>query len=177
MTSICVFCGARTGKDPRFRAAAIELGQEIARRGHTLVYGGGKVGLMGDVAQSALDLGGEVTGVIPDFLAQKEVLHPGLSHIVHVDDLFQRKARMIELSDAYVALPGGIGTLDELLEVIAWRQLNQLHGAIGVLDVASYFQPWFDALAHSIESGFVDATEIERIIRASSVSELLDAVS
>lgn len=131
---------------------------------------------MGDVAQSALDNGGEVTGIIPEFLAYKEVLHQGLTTTIVVDDLFQRKTKMIELSDAFIALPGGIGTLDELLEVVAWRQLKQLDNPIGVVDAAGFFAPWFDALEHSVARGFVDAGQIEGIIRAADAETLLNAL-
>lgn len=176
MTSICVFCGARSGGDPRYREAAIAFGRDIAARDLTLVYGGGNVGLMGDVAQSVLDHSGSVTGIIPDFLAHQEVLHPGLTTTILVPDLFQRKAQMIEMSDAFVALPGGIGTFDELLEVVAWRQLKQLRCPIGVLDVADYFDPWFRALEHSIAQGFIDPAEVNGIVRTANQTELLNAM-
>ena len=114
MPSIAVFCGAREGRDPRYAAEATALGAALAARGWTLVYGGGKVGLMGLLAQACLDGGGEVTGVIPGFLSSREVLHPGLQISHQVEDLFERKALMIELADAFVALPGGIGTVPQL---------------------------------------------------------------
>lgn len=176
VTNICVFGGAREGIDIRYRRAAEELGGAIAARGYALVYGGGSVGLMGYVAQSALDNGAEVTGIIPEFLACREVLHQGLTRTILVGDLFQRKARMIELSDAFIALPGGIGTLDELLEVVAWRQLQQLHKPIGVLDVAGYFEPWFDALRHAVAQGFIDQSHVDGIVRSPSSDALLHAL-
>jgi uncharacterized protein (TIGR00730 family) len=174
--SICVFGGAQEGTDSRYRQSAAELGRAIAARGCMLVYGGGSVGLMGYVAQSALDNGGEVTGIIPQFLAHKEVLHQGLTRTILVTDLFERKARMIELSDAFIALPGGIGTLDELLEVVAWRQLQQLHKPIGVLDTAAYFEPWFGALRHAVSQGFTDADHVDGIVRAKDSDTLLEAL-
>ena len=174
MTSICVFGGARAGVDIGYQRAAEALGKTIAVRGYALIYGGGSVGLMGYLAQSALDGGAEVTGVIPGFLARRELLHPGLTRTVLVDDLFERKARMIELSDAFIALPGGIGTLDELLEVVAWRQLKQLQKPIGVLDTAGYFEPWFDALRHAVAQGFVDTAQVDGIIRSPNGEALLN---
>jgi uncharacterized protein (TIGR00730 family) len=177
MLSICIFGGARNGSSPIFRETATALGKAIAKRGHRLVYGAGRVGMMGFVAQAALDNGARVTGVIPQFLAHAEVLHGDLSETIVVDDLFERKGRMIALSDAYIALPGGLGTLDELLEVLTWRQLRQLDAPIGVLDVANYFEPWFAALRHFANEGFVDGSDIDRIIRDSDPLRLLDAIT
>lgn len=176
MTNICVFAGAQTGVDSCYRRAAEQLGKVIAARGYTLVYGGGRIGLMGYLAQSALDGGAEVTGVIPKFLTHRELLHQGLTRTIVVNDLFQRKARMIELSDAFIALPGGIGTLDELLEVIAWRQLKQLCKPIGVLDTDGYFGPWFDALKHAVAQGFIDAGQVDGIVRSANGDALLNAL-
>ena len=119
--SVCVFCGSRMGEDVVFRDANENFGREL-ERGMGLVYGGGQVGLMGILADAVLDSGGQVVGIIPDFLGSAEVMHPGITQTIEVDDLFERKALMIEHADAFVALPGGIGTLDEILEVIAWRQ-------------------------------------------------------
>jgi len=133
--------------------------------------------MMGFVAQAALDHGGHVTGVIPKFLVRPELLHPDLSETVVVDDLFQRKGRMIELSDAYIALPGGLGTFDELLEVLTWRQLGQLSAPVGVLDVANYFAPWFTALRHCSSEGFVDGSDVDAILSRAEPEELLDALA
>ena len=173
---ICVFGGARSGADGAYRQAASELGAAIAVRGFELVYGGGSIGLMGSVAQSALDNGAAVTGVIPKFLAHAEALHRGLTRTIFVGDLFQRKAKMIELSDAFIALPGGIGTLDELLEVVAWRQLQQIDNAIGVLDVAGYFAPWFGALDHAVAQDFIEARHVNEIVRSTNAKALLDTM-
>lgn len=177
MTSICVFGGARSGTDPNYQRAASALGKAIAMRGFTLIFGGGKVGLMGSLAHSALEHGGEVTGIIPDFLATEDVLHQGLTKTIVVEDLFRRKAEMIALSDAYIALPGGIGTLDELLEVVALGQLDQIHTPIGVLDAAGYFKPWFVALKHSVAQGFVNAADVDRIMHSADPDELLDLMA
>jgi uncharacterized protein (TIGR00730 family) len=171
---ICVFAGARSGRLENYEQCAIELGAEIAKRGFELVYGGGKVGLMGALAQSALDAGATVIGVIPEFLMHEEILQPGLTQTIVVDDLFKRKALMIEFSDAYIALPGGIGTLDELLEIITWRQLNQLNCEIGLINESDYFKPWLAALEHSVSEGFVDRIHYESLRHASSPIELLN---
>jgi len=176
VTNICVFCGAQTGIDPRYGQAADELGKAIAARGFGLVYGGGNVGLMGVVAQSALDNGAAVTGVIPEFLAHTEVLHPGLTRTILVDDLFQRKAQMIALSDGFIALPGGIGTLDEFLEVVAWRQLQRIDHPFGVIDTTGYFAPWFGALNHSVAQGFIDAEQIDGIVQSTNAEMLLNTM-
>jgi len=173
MPSVAVFCGAREGRDPRYAAAARALGAALAARGWTLVYGGGKVGLMGLLAQACLDAGGQVTGVIPGFLSSREVLHPGLQISHQVDDLFERKALMLELADAFVALPGGIGTLDELLEVMAWRQLGCIDKPVALLNTAGYFDPWLRTLDHAIAEQFVDGAERTRLLVADSLDELL----
>lgn len=162
--SICVFCGARDGARDIYRDAADVFGRELAARGVTVVYGGGNIGLMGVLADAALDAGGRVVGVIPEFLSEREVLHTGITEQVVVDDLFDRKAVMIERSDAFVALPGGIGTFDEILEVIAWRQLGQLRQPIGLLDIDDYFQPWMAALGHAVDEGFAVASDLDHLV-------------
>jgi len=172
--TISVFAGAKDGARRQYERCATELGTEIAQRGFDLVYGGGGVGLMGAVARSALDAGATVIGVIPKFLAHEEILQSGLTRTIVVDDLFERKARMIEMSDAYVALPGGIGTLDELLEIITWRQLGQLSGKIGLVNESKYFEPWLRALAHAVNEGFMDRKNFESLISAESPAALLD---
>lgn len=162
---LCVFCGARTGHDPRHATAAQEVGRSLAEAGWGLVYGGGKVGLMGLVADAALAAGGEVIGVIPGFLHRREILHPGLTQCHAVESLLERKALMLELSTAFLALPGGLGTFDELLEVMAWRQLGQLDKAIALLDAGGYFTPFMSMLASAIDGGFLDQEEYDRLIR------------
>ncbi len=176
MFSICVFCGSRTGAREDYLLAAEAFGRELALRNIALVYGGGRVGLMGAVANATLAAGGYVVGVIPEFLREREVAHESLSECLVVDDLFERKSLMIERSDAFVALPGGIGTLDEILEVIAWRQLRQLRQTIGLLNVAGFFDRWFELLAHLAKEGFVSEEELAHIIVRPHPSSLLDAV-
>lgn len=174
--SVCVFCGSRKGNNEVYSEAADHFGRELAAREMTLVYGGGNVGLMGSVASAALKHGGRVVGVIPDFLTQREMAHEGLSENLVVDDLFERKAMMIERADAFVALPGGIGTYDEVLEVIAWRQLRQLRQPIGLLNVAGFFNPFMQLLEHTATEGFVSAGEIEHLIVDDNPVTLLDAL-
>ncbi len=172
--SVCVFCASRNGADEVYADIADAFGRELASREMTLVYGGGKVGLMGRLADAALDLGGRVIGVIPDFLTAREVAHSGLSELLIVDDLLDRKALMIERADAFVALPGGIGTYDELLEVIAWRQLRQLRQPIGVLNATGYFDPLFALLDHTVSSGFLERHEIDHLVIETNAMDLLD---
>jgi len=176
MKKICVFCGSRVGTRPVYRAAAEALGTALAAAGWGLVYGGGRVGLMGIVADAALAGGGYVTGVIPGFLNRREVVHPALQSCHTVSDLFERKSMMMEIADAFVALPGGIGTFDELLEVIAWRQLSQFDKPIAVLDVEAFFQPWLASLRHGADEGFIEPAELDRILCVGGVGELVTAL-
>jgi uncharacterized protein (TIGR00730 family) len=177
MLSICIFGGSRNGTDPEFARVATRLGAAIAERGHALIYGAGRLGIMGRVAEAVAARQGRVSGVLPKFFADIDVLDGPLCETIMVDDLFQRKARMFELSDAFIALPGGLGTLDELLEVLTWRQLHQVRAPIGVLNVAGFFDPFFDLLQHCARHGFADSADIDRLIRADNVHELLDLVA
>jgi len=162
--TIGVFCSARHGIDPIHRTTAADFGRLLGNCGLGLVYGGGKVGLMGVIADAVLAAGGPVIGVIPGFLSQAEILHGGLTEEIVVDSLFARKALMIERADAFVALPGGIGTLDEILEVIAWRQLGQLTKPIGFLNVSGYFDPWFALFEHMVACGFASRADLDHLI-------------
>jgi uncharacterized protein (TIGR00730 family) len=172
MKRLCVFCGARTGVRAEYAAAAAAVGQGLAGAGWGLVYGGGQVGLMGIVADAALSAGAEVTGVLPTFLDRQEIAHPGLHRMEHVGSLFERKASMMRLSDAFLALPGGIGTLDELLEVVAWRQLGQCDKPIMLLNTAGYFELWLDGLRQAVREGFLDQHELTRLIVADTPARL-----
>ncbi len=155
MRRICVFCGSSAGADPRFRAAAERLGALLARRGIGLVYGGGRLGLMGILADSVLDHGGEVIGVIPRALARKEVAHQGLGDLRVVGSMHERKALMAELADGFIALPGGLGTLDELCEILTWAQLGLHAKPNGLLNVAGYFDHFLKFLDRAGEDQFV----------------------
>ena len=177
MRSLCVFCGARVGVRAAYTVAAQTLGRELSARGITLIYGGGRVGLMGVLAQAALDAGAEVVGVIPEFLRTREVAHTGVTRAVGVGDLFERKAVMMAQADAFVALPGGIGTLDELLEVIAWRQLRQLPKPIGLLNIAGHFDPLLTLFEHLRREEFASDADLAHIVTAATVTELLDQLA
>ena len=144
---LCVFCGSNAGDDPRSRETAIELGGELARRGHRLVYGGGHVGLMGAVADAALAGGGEVIGVITAHLVDAEIAHTGLTRLEMTDVMHERKARMGDLADGFIALPGGFGTFEETFEVLTWNQLGLLAMPVVFLDVAGFYGPLFDFFA------------------------------
>ncbi|CAK9891558.1 MULTISPECIES: TIGR00730 family Rossman fold protein [Pseudomonas] len=174
--SVCVFCGASTGVNPAYREAAIALGQTIAARGLTLVYGGGAVGLMGIVADAAMAAGGEVIGIIPEALKNAEIGHTGLTRLEVVDGMHARKARMAELSDAFVALPGGLGTLEELFEVWTWGQLGYHAKPLGLLDVNGFYSKLGSFLDHVVEEGFVRPQHRAMLQLADSPAELLDAM-
>ena len=174
MRSICVFCGASTGRDPRYAAAAAAVGERLAQRGIRLVYGGGRLGLMGAVADAALAAGGEVVGVIPRGLVDRELAHPGLTRLEVVGTLHERKARMSELADAFTALPGGLGTLEELAEVLSWAQLDLHAKPIGLLDVGGYFEALEAFLDRAVAEGFVAARHRGLLLRDEDFDELLE---
>jgi len=157
LRSLCVFCGSRFGADAAFAEAAEQLGRCLAERGVRLVYGGGSIGLMGVVMQAVLDNGGQVTGVIPEFLMQREVGNPALTELVVVDSMHERKRRMFELADAFAILPGGLGTLDETIEIITWQQLRLHSKPIAVLSVGDYWANFETLIDRIIEHGFADA--------------------
>ncbi|WP_417491064.1 TIGR00730 family Rossman fold protein [Maricaulis sp.] len=139
MKSICVYCGSNPGRDPAFVAAAQDVGARLAGAGVEIVYGGGQVGLMGELANAAMQAGGRVVGVIPEFLALKEIAHLDLSALYVVQSMHARKAKMAHLSDAFIALPGGIGTMEELFEIWTWGQLGQHRKPVGLLNVNGYY--------------------------------------
>lgn len=153
--ALAVFCGSRAGHRPEYAAAARALGTLLAARGIELVYGGGSVGMMGILARATLEAGGAVTGVIPDSLIQREVGQGGLTRLHVVDSMHERKAMMAELSDGFVALPGGYGTLEEYFEVLTWAQLRFHAKPVGLLDVAGFFQPMVALFDHMVTEGFV----------------------
>lgn len=162
--SICLFCGSRTGADPAYERAADLTGALIARRGWKLIYGGGSVGLMGIVANAVLREGGEAVGVIPKFLATRELLHTGLTELKVVASMHERKAVMADLSGAFLALPGGYGTLEELFEVITWSQLGLHHKPVGLLNVSGYFSPLLQFLDRGFDDGFIREQERRHLI-------------
>ena len=157
--SLCVYCGSRPGELPAYAAAARAVGHEIGRRGWQLVYGGGRAGLMGVVADAALAAGASVIGVIPHSLMERELGHVGLSELHVVDTMHQRKTLMAERSDAFLALPGGIGTFEELFEVWTWRQLGYHDKPIGLLNTAGYYDALLGFLGHGLDQGFMTAAQ------------------
>jgi uncharacterized protein (TIGR00730 family) len=171
---ICVFCGAAEGHDSVYAEAAAAVGRELAARSLELVTGGGNVGLMGAVADAALGAGARVTGVIPRFLEQREVAHGGLSELHVVETLHERKTLMHELSDAFVALPGGFGTLDELAEAVTWAQLGLHAKPIGLLNVAGYFDGLIAFVDAASAQGFISASSAGILTVEDDVSALLD---
>ena len=174
MQRVCVFCGASSGRLPAYADAARAFGAAAAARGLGLVYGGGRVGLMGAVADAALAGGGEVIGVIPQELVDRELAHDGLTELHIVNSLHERKARMAELADGFVALPGGFGTLDELLEQLTWSQLGLHAKPIGLFDVEDYWRPLIALARHATEEGFVRESDLALIAVANDAEGLLD---
>ncbi len=172
--SVCIFCGSSLGDDPRYAEAARETGAEIARRGWTLVYGGARVGLMGVVANAALDAGGRVVGVVPRFLYEREVGHEGVTSLEIVGSLTERKLRMNELSDAFRSLPGGIGTLDEMFEVWSWSQVGLQCKPSGLLNVAGYYDALVAFVDGATAAGFVKPQHRKLLSVSDDVGELLD---
>jgi uncharacterized protein (TIGR00730 family) len=175
MKRICVYGGSRAGKRPEYGTAARSLARAMAARGLGLVNGGGGVGLMDVMANEMLALGGEVTGVIPTFLGEeRELAHSGLTALHVVDTMHQRKAKMIELSDALVAVPGGVGTLDEFYEAVTWRGLGLHDKPCGLLNVEGYFDPQVEFLERAVADGFVDALAVDQLAIESRPDDLLD---
>jgi uncharacterized protein (TIGR00730 family) len=174
MRRLCVFAGSSSGARPEYRAAAGELGRALAARGIGVVYGGARVGLMGVLADAALAAGGEVVGVIPAALVAKEVAHTGLSDLRVVGSMHQRKALMSDLADAFIALPGGWGTLEELFEVLTWAQLGLHRKPCGILNVHGYFDGLLAFLSHTIGEGFVRHEYAAMVTVAATPDALLD---
>lgn len=171
---ICVFCGSRAGNDPKHVQAAREAGRAIAARGWSLVFGGGRVGMMAAVSDAALAAGGEVIGVIPRALMSREPGHTGIARLEIVSDMGVRKQRMIELSDAFVALPGGLGTMDELFEVLTLRQIRHHAKPIGLYNQDGYFDTLLAACREFVAHGFVLPSDIELLIDSPAIEPLLD---
>ncbi len=173
---VVVYCGANVGNNPAYKLAAETVGRTLAEQGIGLVYGGGGVGLMGVVADAALAAGGEVIGVIPEALKVLEVEHRGLTDLHVVPDMHSRKAMMLGLADAVIAMPGGFGTMDELFEALTWSQLGYHRKLCGVLNVAGYYDHLLAWVAHSVEVGLVKSANLGLIVAGSTVEELLDGL-
>lgn len=177
MQRVCVFCGSNPGRRPAYREVAERLGRALAGREIELVYGGGRVGLMGALADAAIAAGGRVIGVIPEALLAREVGHPGLGELVVVASMHERKARMAELSQAFVALPGGYGTFEEFCEVLTWSQLGIHPKPCGLLDVEDYYRPLLALFDRAVEEGFVTAANRALVIEDDDPERMLDRLA
>lgn len=176
MKAICVYCGSSDKVEQKYLDAATLMGRRIAEKGIRLIYGGGSTGLMGALADSAIAQQGEVIGVVPDHLNREELIHQGLSRMEVVEDMHQRKARMIELSDAFIALPGGFGTMEELFEVLTWAQLGLHQKAIRLLNVDNYYAALLKFLEHANQEGFIYHEHQGLYRHSSNVDTLIEAI-
>jgi uncharacterized protein (TIGR00730 family) len=176
-TAICVFCGANPGTDPALAAAAEELGSGLARAGHAVVYGGGRVGLMGIVADAALRAGGDVIGFIPEALTGREIEHTGVTELVVTDTMHTRKAAMADRSDGFIALPGGFGTLDEVLEILTWNQIGIIAKPVAFLDVGGYYESLFRFFDDAVEAGLIKPAHRAMARRVATVDEAIAVAS
>ena len=174
LSSVCVFCGSNGGADPAYLAAAEAVGAGLAQRGIRIVYGGGRVGLMGALADSARAAGGEVVGVMPQALVDREIGHTGIDDLRVVDTMHERKALMVELAEAFIGLPGGIGTLEELFEVYTWAQLGIHAKPLALLDVAGYYEPLAAFLDHAVAQRFLRAETRGMLAVADSIEGVLE---
>lgn len=177
MQSICVFCGSSMGVKPEYKAGAIELGREILNRKMTLLYGGANVGLMKVLAETVLEGGGEVIGIMPRRLVEKEVAHNGLTKMHIVESMSERKTLMVEMSDAFIAMPGGFGTFDELAEVITYNQLRLTDKPIGIFNIAGYFDLLLRFFDHTAEEGFLRHEHRKNLIVDDNIHSLLEKMS
>jgi len=177
MKSLCIFCGSSPGNRPAYAALAVSTGDLLARRGLTLVYGGGRVGLMGALADAALAAGGRVVGVIPQMLIDREVGHAGLSQLHVVRTMSERKLLMGDLSDAFLALPGGIGTMDELFEAWTWTQLGLHRKPCALLNMDGYYDPLLAFLDHAVDEGFLEPRYRAALLVADDLETALDRLT
>ncbi|MEK9671107.1 MAG: TIGR00730 family Rossman fold protein [Rhodospirillaceae bacterium] len=177
VSSVCVFCGSKPGADPAHAEAARTLGRMMAERGIRLVYGGGRIGLMGIVADAVLAAGGEVIGVIPDFLMKYEVCHQDLTDLIVTDSMHTRKRAMFDRSDAFVTLPGGLGTLDETFEIATWKQLRQHDQPIILMDVNGYWQPFIDLARRTVDGGYAHEAIMDLWTVVKTPAEVFDAIA
>jgi len=173
MRTLCVYCGSNAGRSPAYAECAQVLGARLAQDGVRLVYGGGNVGLMGILANAVLDAGGEVTGVIPAQLVEWEVAHKNLTELVVVESMHQRKQRMFELADGFIALPGGFGTLDEMFEMLTWRQLGLGHKPCAFFDVDGFWQPLMDMLDRMVAERFLHPDQRHDLWHGDNIETML----
>ena len=175
--NICVFCGSGDGDLPVYKSAAEEFGALIAQKGHSLIYGGADIGLMGAIADSVLAHGGKVTGIIPEFLFEKEIAHRGISELITVKSMHERKMRMAMLADAFVAMPGGWGTLEELAEILTWKQLHLIEKPVAMLNVDRFFNPLVSMMESMVEHRFLSKDHFDKLIVSNSAQELSVALN
>ncbi len=173
MKRLAVYCGSASPEDPRYLELALDVGRDLAERGIGVVYGGGRIGLMGALAKGARDAGGEVIGVIPEALVNSEVANPGCTELITVSGMHERKARFTDLSDGFVTLPGGVGTMDELWEAISWAQLGYHEDPVGVLNAFGFYDHLLAFNAHMAEVGFVRPAHQNILIAAETLADLL----
>lgn len=174
MKRLCVFCGSSSGAREIYKQQCDELAEAMVSRHIDLVYGGASIGLMGAIADAVLAKGGQVIGVIPEHLQNYEISHNGLTELVVTTNMHERKARMAELSDGFIALPGGIGTLEELIEIATWQQLCLHKKPTGVLNIDHYYDALFEFLSHSVQEDFLKQQHLDNLLRNSSADELLE---
>ena len=175
--SVCVFCGSRLGDTPAFRVAAADTGRKIAERNWRLIYGGGAVGLMGVAADAALRASGEVVGVIPDFLRVREVGHDDLTDLIVTDGMHDRKQIMFNFADAFVILPGGVGTMDETIEILTWKQLEHHTKRIVIVNLDGYWRPLLAALEAAVDGGFMGQDTLALLDVVDTVDDALDLIA
>ncbi len=173
MKSVCVFCGSNAGSSPEYIVAGRLLGETLAQQGIRVIYGGAAVGIMGAVANGALETGGEVIGVIPGFLSKKEIRHSGLTELITVDSMHQRKQKMAELSEGFIALPGGFGTLEELCEIVTWAQLGLVRHPVGILNILGYFDHLLDLFDHMVSQELLKTENRSLVLHDLTVEGLL----
>lgn len=174
--NVCVFCGSASGSNPAYIDAARQVAKLLVETKSSLIYGGGNVGLMGTIADEVLRLGGEVIGVIPDFLLQREVGHKGITRLEVVNSMHERKRRMADLADAFVAIPGGWGTLDELAEILTWKQLQLIHAPVGILNTHKYFDHLIAQMQYMASEGFLNPKNLSELKISSSPQELFHLI-
>lgn len=177
MNSVCVYCGSASGAHQDYLQLARDLGEELVRRDLKLIYGGASIGLMGEVANTVLKAGGEVIGVLPRNLFRREVPHDGLTQLIEVSSMHERKAMMAELADGFIALPGGLGTLEELFEILTWAQLGLHHNPCGILNIRGYYDALNQFLDLSVSEGFIRPQHRSMLMLEDSPGQLLDRLA
>ncbi|MEI7025835.1 TIGR00730 family Rossman fold protein [Paenibacillus sp. y28] len=173
MKSVCVYAGSNPGTDPDYVVQAQKLGQLIAERGYRLIYGGSKVGLMGAIADSVITHGGKVVGVMPRGLFRGEIVHRSITQLIEVDSMHERKAKMSELADGFIALPGGLGTFEELFEMLCWSQIGIHRKPIALYNTRQYYDPLMQLITHSVQEGFSGSNHLQLLCCTSDPEELL----